>query len=284
MPRKQTKATPARKQTLIFLHGFRGDHHGVRFVASHLAKDYDVLLPDLPPFGDAPALDAKHDIEAYTNWLFDYITATCTPQNKPILVAHSMGAIVASHFAARFPDLLADKLILVSPITHTRISRTFARTIYYTVRTITLPLPKKYAKKFCASRPVTFAVYRYMISTRDKAVRKFIAEEHYSHSGRFDTAQAFFEAMNTSSRHDCIHPAHDIKGKSTCIIAGSKDQLAPTRATKKLAYALSADLHLVPDTGHLIVYEKPSETADIIRSFLAPKKLAKKPVQKSRKK
>jgi pimeloyl-ACP methyl ester carboxylesterase len=43
------------RDTLVFLHGFRGDHSGLRFVAGEFVCDYNVVLVDLLGWGKSGA-------------------------------------------------------------------------------------------------------------------------------------------------------------------------------------------------------------------------------------
>ncbi|HIY64770.1 MAG TPA: alpha/beta hydrolase, partial [Candidatus Agrococcus pullicola] len=43
---------PESGRPLAFVHGFRGDHHGLETIAAHL-PGYRILIPDLPGFGES---------------------------------------------------------------------------------------------------------------------------------------------------------------------------------------------------------------------------------------
>ena len=111
-----------------------------------------------------------------------------------------------------------------------------------------------------------------MTSTKDKVTKKLIRDEHYQYSGRFDTAQAFLDSMEMSMTRDCLEFAADLKDQKVCIIAGDKDQLTSTKTTRKLTRAIGTDLNLLDGTGHLIVYEQPTQVASIVRQFLQESK------------
>ena len=102
------------KQTLLFIHGFRGNHLGLEEIAKNFSskKDYDILIPDIPPAGknDLPEYSARH----YARFIANYIKKN--KLKKPILIGHSMGTIVAAAVAERYPDLINKKIIFLSPI------------------------------------------------------------------------------------------------------------------------------------------------------------------------
>ena len=53
--------------TVVAVHGFRGEHHGLEPVVAHL-PGVRVIMPDLPGFGETPPLPGRrHDIERFGN-------------------------------------------------------------------------------------------------------------------------------------------------------------------------------------------------------------------------
>jgi pimeloyl-ACP methyl ester carboxylesterase len=264
---RSTKPSAA-KPTLLFLHGFRGDHHGLRYIADALADDYQTLLPDLPPFGHTKALAVKHDLAAYAKWLHDYIEE-CQLERPPILVAHSMGTIVAAYYAAKYPKTIDRRLVLVSPISRTSRGRRLGQAAYRAAVTSVGPLTEPAAKKFLASRPITRLIYSSLTSTRNPDTKRLIREDHFRYSGRFDTAAAFLESLEVSMTHDVAEFAPELRTE-TLIVSGAKDQLTRAPITKQLAATLRTEPHFVSDTGHLIIYEDPQAVADLIRDFLRP--------------
>ena len=112
------------RPTLILLHGFRGAPQGLATIADDLrAAGYTVQTPPVPPFAGAPALSA-YTPDTYADYFAHYLKAQ--PFQRPVIIGHSMGSIVAAALAERYPELIHPKLILLSPIS-VRPSRFFAR-------------------------------------------------------------------------------------------------------------------------------------------------------------
>ena len=79
----------------MFLHGLRGDHHGLAPIVAHL-DGLRVLVPDLPGFGESSPLPAdSHDVEGYRAWTRDLL-AIIAPDGDAVLAGHSFGSIVAA--------------------------------------------------------------------------------------------------------------------------------------------------------------------------------------------
>jgi pimeloyl-ACP methyl ester carboxylesterase len=56
----------------------------------------------------------------------------------------------------------------------------------------------------------------------------------------------------------------------TCVICGQDDQLTPPRFSQYLAdHIAKAELHILPQAGHMVMLEKPDQVADIFEDFLA---------------
>src|SRR5690606_7682380 len=79
--------------TVIAVHGFRGEHHGLEPVLAYL-PEVRVIAPDLPGFGESPPLPGRtHDLDEYAQWLREF-AASVAP--GAVILGHSFGSIVVS--------------------------------------------------------------------------------------------------------------------------------------------------------------------------------------------
>lgn len=84
--------------TVIAVHGFRGEHHGLEPVLAYL-PEVRVVAPDLPGFGEsAPLPGRRHDLDEYAGWLADF-AAEVAP--GAVILGHSFGSIVTAAAVAR---------------------------------------------------------------------------------------------------------------------------------------------------------------------------------------
>ena len=82
--------------TVIAVHGFRGEHHGLEPVLAFL-PEVRVIAPDLPGFGEsAPVPRRTHDLDEYAEWLTDFV-AEVAP--GAVILGHSFVADVAEPYA-----------------------------------------------------------------------------------------------------------------------------------------------------------------------------------------
>ena len=81
---------PAR--TVLLVHGYRGDHHGLEPVIARL-PELRFVSPDLPGFGaSTPMTEAPHSVEGYAHWLREFTDRLGLAD--AVLLGHSFGSMV----------------------------------------------------------------------------------------------------------------------------------------------------------------------------------------------
>lgn len=87
-----------------FVHGF--GESGLCFAESFLAprlKKYSIRIPDFPGFGSSPSLETPHEVDQSARLLKSLIE-TYSPVNRVVLVAHSLGGIIATKVALKLEN------------------------------------------------------------------------------------------------------------------------------------------------------------------------------------
>lgn len=258
---------PSKQKTLVLVHGFRGTHHGLLKIAE-LLPEYRLVIPDLPGFGVSEALGSEHSIANYTRWLYVF-RAAVDPQPTSVIVGHSFGTIVASHYAAKYPQTVS-KLILINPIgspalkSEQRLLTQVAVLYYWLGR----KLPTDAARAWISMKPATKAMSVIMRKTKDKAIKKYIDQQHYAHFSSFANPAQLAEAFNASVTHDVSQVAEKLR-IPTLLIAGEKDAITSINKQRKLHGRIAgAKLVVLPKVGHLTHYETPDQVATAIRAFV----------------
>jgi len=98
--------------SLLLLHGLTFDHHQWDPVRRHLDPAVSVIAPDLPGHGATPAWPS-YDTSALVAWLHEQ-----TGPDAPIVVGHSLGGVLATIYAARYPVeavVNIDQILLPGP-------------------------------------------------------------------------------------------------------------------------------------------------------------------------
>jgi pimeloyl-ACP methyl ester carboxylesterase len=262
---------PTSATTVVVVHGFRGDHHGLEPVVAQL-PGLHIIAPDLPGFGaSTPLTEAQHDIGGYARWLRELV-AGLGVQGRLVLLGHSFGSIVASAaLATDAATVRPDELILVNPIAAPALSGprgVFTRlaVFYYWAAS---KLPERLGFALLRSRAIVRVMSVTMAKTRDKALRSWIHEEHDRYFSAFADRRVVLEAFRASVSHDVSEYARRI-GEPTLLIAAEHDDITPVAAQRTLATLFpQAELVVIPAVGHLIHYETPAVAAEAITDFLA---------------
>ncbi|MFJ4164312.1 alpha/beta fold hydrolase [Microbacterium sp. NPDC089698] len=253
--------------TVLAVHGFRGEHHGLEPVVAHL-PGVRVIMPDLPGFGEtAPLPGREHDIDAYAQWLTDF-AAQVAP--GAVVLGHSFGSIVAS--AAVAGGLETPRLILVNPIGAPALEGpkavlTRLAMLYYALGA---RLPEALGTELLRNRVIVRAMSIAMAKTRDPELRRFVHDQHDTYFSRFSDRDVLSQAFRTSVSHDVREFAPRI-AVPTLLLAAQRDDITPIEAERALVPLFpDAELVEIAHVGHLIHYETPAEAAGAIRRFLRP--------------
>jgi pimeloyl-ACP methyl ester carboxylesterase len=253
--------------TLLLVHGFRGDHHGLEPVVAHL-PGVRIVSPDLPGFGESAALPGReHTIEDYAAWLTAFAAAAAPGAT---VLGHSFGSIVAA--AAVADGLATPRLILVNPIGAPALEGprgvlTRLAVLYYRAAA---RLPARAGDALLRNGVIVRVMSMSMAKTRDRELRRFIHDQHDTYFSRFADRDVLLQAFLASVSNDVRASAARISAP-TLLIAAQRDDITPIEAERRLATMFpDATLVEIPDVGHLIHYETPAIAADAIKRFLAP--------------
>ncbi len=251
---------PGSSKRVMFVHGFRGDHHGLQAVAGAL-PDYEIVSPDLPGFGKSPPLDVS-DLDSYGNWLLAFHEST-GPYD--LVVGHSFGTLVVTN--AKEKGLNQGPICLINPIS-TRASscRDFANKLarsYYR-----LGSNRFLGGWMLRSGLITRGMSIGLTKTRSVETRRFVHDQHVKYFSGFHSAKSVMEGFRAASEGSVFDYSASLTSP-TLLIAGEKDAVAPIAAQREFFEALpNATLEVLPGVGHLTHYEKPAEIAAKIVTFM----------------
>lgn len=251
--------------TVIAVHGFRGDHHGLEPVLAFL-PEVRVLAPDLPGFGESePVPGRTYDLDEYVAWLSEF-AAEAAP--GAVILGHSFGSIVTSAAVAR--GLETPRLILINPIGAPALEgpkgiMTKLAVLYYALGA---RLPERVGTALLRNRLIVRVMSITMAKTTDPELRRFIHDQHDTYFSRFSDRDVLRDAFVASVSHDVSEVA-DAIDVPTLLIAAQRDDITPIEVERVLATRFSdASLVEIAHVGHLIHYETPAEAAGAIRRFL----------------
>jgi pimeloyl-ACP methyl ester carboxylesterase len=261
------RSTPETR-TILVVHGFRGDHHGLLRVADQL-PDMRLIMPDLPGFGRSAAFDGGgHTVQRYGRFIGDFMAALGLGP-ETVLLGHSFGSIIASHFVAANPGAVSE-LLLINPIAAPALEgpkglMTRLAVLYYEAGA---RLPRRLGLSLLRSQLIVRVMSEAMAKTADKDLRRFVHAQHRAYFAAFASRDSLLEAFKASVGSNVSEVAGQLR-LPVLLIAGEKDEIALLPDQHKLAALLpDGALEVIPGVGHLIHYETPEPAAGFIRRFL----------------
>lgn len=252
--------------TLVVVHGYRGEHHGLEPIVAQL-EGIRVVSPDLPGFGEsAPLVGRRHDIAGYSAWLSGFIAALGL-EGAPVL-GHSFGSIVVSHAVAG--GLAPSRVILVNPIAAPALSgpNGFLSRLTLLYYRLGRALPERLGSALLSNWLIVRFMSLVLVQSRDPEVRRFVHDQHHTYFSRYANRDSVVEGFEASISSDVSMVASRIE-VPTLLVGADRDPITTVAAQQRLVELFpDARLEIIPGVGHLIHYEKPREAARAIVGFL----------------
>ena len=238
--------------TLVLVHGCGNDHSAwglqTRYFAHH---GYNVLVPDLPGHGRSGGTTLT-TIDAFAEWLWRFIDAADVEAVH--LAGHSMGSLIALAAAAQALER-ASSLTLIGPSDHMQVHPDLLA-----AAAANDPVAWEMITDWGFGKPAHKGGHQAPGLWLRGGGRALLA------SGPDDVLGSDLAACNDWTG------APDAAAKVSCptlFLMGAGDRMTPVGASKGLRGTISgAQSEILPDTGHMIMVERPNETIDIISGFL----------------
>lgn len=261
-------STNAEARVIIFIHGYRGNHHGLESIAGAL-DDFNVIIPDLPGFGQSTPFAGEHTIDRYAKWLATLIEKL-SPKSKPILLGHSFGSIVCSAFASQSNAI--DLLILENPVSAPALSgpNALLTKVAQAFFSLAERLSLRKGEWLLKSWPMVRGMSIIMTKSWNRNLRTWIHAQHDANFNDFANRRIAIEGYRASISKNVSDYAAQFR-VPTLLIIGSRDDITSTKQQFAMAAKIpvphSISQHM--GVGHLTHYEIPSEVAQDIRQFVA---------------
>ncbi len=239
--------------TVVFVHGNACDHTNwalqTRWFAYH---GFSVLAIDLPGNGksEGPMLQS---VEAFADWLPGLLDAAGVA--KAALVGHSMGALIAVETAVRHPERVAKLSLLGFGLPMSVNPELQALADAGDFKAVALMNDWMLARKshMGGNRSPGGWLLGGNIRLNDRAPREALATG-------FRICNAYAVSDEAVAAIAC--PVQ--------VLSGARDMMTPARNGASFAKKLkNARVDVLADCGHMMMGEKPDETLDALRSFLA---------------
>ena len=250
--------------TVLLIHGFRGDHHGLESFAAELGTDFRCVIPDLPGFGESHDFPTAADVSAYAQWLVAF-AAAIKGTTRLVAVGHSFGSIVVS--AALEAGLVTDDVVLINPIAKNalkgpRAIMTRLAIFYYWFASV---LPERLGFAVLRNSLIVRIMSVTMAKTSDAELRAWIHDQHDRYFSHFHSRKAVMQAFTTSVENDVSQYSSGLS-RPVLILAADKDDITDIVSQRNFAATLpDVEFHEISGVGHLIHYEAYVWAATLIQ-------------------
>jgi pimeloyl-ACP methyl ester carboxylesterase len=252
------------RRTIVMVHGYRGNHHGLEALAGALT-DFNVVIPDLPGFGQSEELHGTYTVDAYAHWLVLFVATLKT--EGIVVLGHSFGSIVTAAAAANELD---NDLILVNPVSRfeNQPEQWFLNLLVNAYYGLGNNLPKPMANGLLRNPIFVRIMSEVLAKTPEPALRKWIHRQHDQNFSDFADRRVAVEGYQASISKSVVSYSSGLKNK-VLLIAGEQDDITSLPDQQRAASLFTnAQLKVIASVGHLIHYEAPEQAAMLIRAFL----------------
>ncbi|QQS19804.1 alpha/beta hydrolase [Candidatus Saccharibacteria bacterium] len=228
-------------RVLLVLHGWGDSSASWQTFAAKLAKNYDVVVPDLPGFGLTEAPPEAWNLTDYATFVRDFLQKIGV---KPYAVmGHSNGGAIAIRGVGR-GLFQAEKLVLLASAgVRSSNSATAYRVIAKVGKAITAPLPKR----------VTSKLRRKLYET---AGSDLLVAEHMQ--------ETFKKIVRDDVRADAAYIS-----TPTLLLYGAADEQTPVKLGEQLNHDIDgSSLRILNGAGHFIHLDAPEEVVSATEEFL----------------
>ena len=234
----------SRGRTLVFLHGAGSTGAVWKRQLAHYAAKHSPIAFDWPGHGRSSGTEALPSIEAYADFTVSVLDRLAIP--RAVLVATSMGGLVALDLALRDPDRV-EALVLLSTAARIALSDESVE-IWRKVMTGR------------AAQPFSGAGY-------GDDVPFELKREGWELQVRTDPRVRYFDLMAVR-RTDLRDRLGGVR-KPALVVCGSKDTIANPADAAALAAGIAGANHVeIPGGGHFLYRERPEALHAALDAFL----------------
>jgi len=244
---------------IVMVHGWAGAAADWAPLLRVLPGGTRAIAVDLPGSGQSDKPDAPYDIP----WFLDFLRTFCAAAGAStiILAGHSLGGLIAVHFAARFPSVV-EKLILVDP---------------YGLR-------GERGKGESLARLGPLVSLGFSLNQRafiERAMRANVLHRPGEELVRTAVDSTASSILGPGGSRAIARVTRRVVGRlhvdgllpgifqPTLLLWGENDRLLPPKWGNVFASLLPrATLQTIPETGHMPMLERPAEVAEKIARFL----------------
>jgi pimeloyl-ACP methyl ester carboxylesterase len=246
--------------SLVLLHGLFMDHTTWGAVGDLLGREYRVVAPDFPGFGQSekpPQSRFPYGINAFADAVVDLYAGL--ELGRAVLVGHALGGAVAITLAARHPELIS-RLVLID-------AQCYSADLDFASRVALAPLIGGFAFKQLWGKAAFKAHFRDSYLSRDARIPSARVDHYYD---LFNTPAARASALATlRATRDTRAVVANIARISTptLVMWGREDTLYPAAFGHRMSREIPDAGFQLLGAGHAPQEEQPEAVAEAIERF-----------------
>ena len=239
---------------IIFIHGFCETQAMWFPFVEPLAEDYQVITLDLPGFGDSPLITSEISLEEVADDLADWFNDQGF--NKAVVIGHSLGGYVALALAERHPHLIQGLGLFHS--------------MAYADDTESKQKRDK-ALMFLKKHPVAKFIEPFIPSLFHQPRKDELKEEIRKSTdiGLQTSLEAIIAYTGAMRERKDRFATWESLTVPCLFIAGTHDTRIPVDlAEAHIEAREEVDGYIMPETAHMGMFERPTETLQMIQDYL----------------
>ena len=260
--------------TVVLVHGYVLSLHCWHFQRKHLRGSRKIVLYDQRSHGRSSRSKPRFcRISQLAKDLKRVLDATTAPDEKVVLIGHSMGGMTIQQFARQYPKLIGTKVVGAGLLATSSgnlaqhsivpgISGELFPRLAQPILSVTNRVPALIERSRRVSTDVSFVITRRMgygsqvpgeyvdfLSEMIAATPMEVVADFYPAFAEFDGRRA----MPVLSRIE------------TAVVGGEKDAIVPVEHTDRIIERLpGADSLIVPDSGHMGIIEHHEQYNEVL--------------------
>lgn len=240
-------------EVMLLIHGFMGNSTNFEPIFDLLKDDFTLVAVDLPGFGLSEKKVEKKLSRNYMARVVEELAEKLGLQRYHVL-GHSMGTEVALWLALNAPEKVKSLILLDSSVCRPEQDR-LANNVFTKV-----------------GLRVIFMNYNFQKSTfKRMLVNNEAFSEDYFLKNYYLTYQTSLDVVfNLAENRDTEALKERLRELSTPVLLvwGEKDDVTPLEDAKCLLNHIQAEFVVIPDAGHLIMFDQPRLLGQTINDFV----------------
>ena len=248
---------------LLFIHGLGGRWQNWLLNIPYFRRDFRVIAPDLPGFGDSQMPSGRISIQGFAR----VVDALCDRLgiSDPVVVGNSMGGFVGAELALAFPTRVR-KLVLVSAAGISA-ENMWREPVLAVGRLMAVGAARTGVKSLpVVNRPRLRRAALQLVVRYPERISVPLATELVRGTG----TKGFVGGLDAVLGYSFRERLPDIE-VPTLIVWGRNDTLIPVEDAYEFERLIgqNARVEVFDDTGHLAMVERPTRFNELIDHFIA---------------